>query len=122
MIASIDPRYTGEITREEAAETMKLLKSGHYALPQFRGNLQGVEWYKQATSAQLQELLNYYQPILERELKALDDANRFRPSYAPAGRMTREQDTARICAQQTTRMVRMITYTYRSRAAKEQAA
>lgn len=117
MIASIETKYTGDITREEVLDTMRYLNSGHYALPQMQGATQGAEWLKTATSAQIQEVLDWYAPILARELKALDDANRFRPSYAPKGQLTRSQGDTQLAAQQTTRMVRMLTYKRNARAA-----
>lgn len=119
MIAAIDPKYTGEMTLDESRETLKRVQAGHYALPQMRGAAQGVEWLRTATPNQLQELIDWYAPQLERALNALDDANRFRPSYAPAGTLTRTQADTRLEAQRLTRMVRMLTYKRDVRAAKE---
>lgn len=122
MIATIEAKYTGEITREEVRETMLKIQAGHYALPTFAGALQGLDWLKSATPAQLDELLGYYAPILARDLKALDEANRFRPSYAPAGQLTKTQQETRLIAQQTTRIVRMLTFKRDARLAKAQAS
>ena len=110
MQAAIDPKYTGVITIDEARETLQILQAGHYALPQMRGAAQGATWLRTATVAQIQEVLDWYAPQLERAVKALDDANRFRPSYAPKGALTKTQAATRLEAQQLTRMVRLLSF------------
>lgn len=120
MMVMIEPQYTGEITRAEAIETTNKLRNGQhgYQLPTMQGALQGYDWLIQATAEQVQVLLDWYAPILVRELKALDDANRFRPDYAPKGRPTKSQMDAQLSAQQTVRMVRALTYLHAQKAAK----
>lgn len=118
MIITIEEQYTGEITRDEVMETQARIKSGHYSFPVMSGALQGFAWMQAATPDELQAVIEYYAPLVERAMRRLDDANRFRPSYAPAGRPTREQEIAKIEAQRLTRTMRCLIYKCAARRAR----
>lgn len=105
MIVQIEGHLTGTITAKEVKET----------LSQIAPTLQGVN-LRNATVEQLDALLAWHAPILARAVARLDEANRFRPSYAPAGRPTRDQGGSLAVARTCTRTHRALQYLRQERA------
>lgn len=67
------------------------------------------EKLRKATPEQRAGYIAKLQSMRERDQQKYDDAVKFRPHYAPAGRMTREESGTKVVLQETTELLDHVT-------------
>jgi hypothetical protein len=95
MQIEISPALNGPITADEIKATKGMQSN----------MVRGVN-IERANVAQLDQLIAYFEDKVSKARAALDDANRFRPSYAPAGRPTKQQSGAKAVLESEMRWLR----------------